>query len=99
MLQPCDGGINKSLKARLKQCASDWRRERHASLGDGEKLARPTRKEILLWLLEIWEQFPTEIVKYSFTASGYVFEDGVDYTVDTESESEVDIKLTLNNNY
>ena len=47
---------------------------------------------------ENMEEFPIEIVKNSFTASGYVFEDGVDHTEDTESESDMDIDLTLSTN-
>lgn len=66
--------------------------------GDGEKLPGPTRKEVLLWLNEIWTQFPTEVVKKSFTVSSYVFEEGVDYLEHVESESDVDIDLTLSNN-
>ena len=50
----------------------------------------PKRKEILQWLEVIWEEFPIEIVKNSFTGSGYVYEDGVDYSGETESDSETE---------
>ena len=48
VIQPCDVGINKSLKLRLQQRDSDWRREPHASLRDGEKLPSPTCRKVLL---------------------------------------------------
>ena len=46
--------------------------------------------EIVCWLKEIWEQFPLEVVKNSFTGSGYFFEDTVHYSGDAESESDVE---------
>ncbi len=45
---------------------------------------------MLIWLKEIWDEFPVEIVKNSFTGSGYYFEDGIDYSGETESESDSD---------
>ena len=50
----------------------------------------PERKDVLLWLKKIWEEFPVEIVKNSFTGSGYYFEDGIDYSGEMESESNND---------
>ena len=50
----------------------------------------PARTDILIWLKTIWEEFPIEIVKNSFLGSGYFYEDGVDYSGDTESESDID---------
>ena len=90
LLQPCDVGINKSLKERLKKKAANWRREKHNLLLPGEKLPCPKRKDVLIWLKEIWDEFPVEIVKNSFTGSGYYFEDGIDYSGETESESDSD---------
>ena len=90
ILQPCDVGINKTLKYRLKKKVSNWRSEKHASLEPGQLMPAPTRKEILCCLKERWEQFPLEIIKNSFTGSGYFFEDTVDYSGDTESESDVE---------
>ena len=58
ILQPCDVGINKSLKDRLKKLASMWRRQMHASLQPGQKLPAPTRKDVLCWLKQIWDEFP-----------------------------------------
>ena len=49
----------------------------------------PSRKDTVGWLKEIWDQFRVEIVKNSFTGSGYFFEDTVDYSRDTESESDI----------
>ena len=87
-LQPCDASINKHIKDRLKKIASSWRRARHAELGPGDRLPTPKRKDILEWLSTIWEAIPTEAVKTAFTASGYVFQESVDYTGATESDSE-----------
>ena len=79
LLQPCDVGINKPLKDRLRQKVPDWRREKHTELRSGELMPSPARKEVVRSLKEIWDQFPIEIVKNSFTGSGYFFEDTVDY--------------------
>ena len=90
ILQPCDVGINKPLKDRVKKNGSNWRSGKHASLEPGQLMLTLTRKEILCWLKEIWEQFPLEMVQNSFTGSGYFFENTVDYSGDTGSESEVE---------
>ena len=90
LLQPCDVGINKSLKDRLKEAASDWRRDKHSFLGPGRKLPSPNRKDILLWLRKIWREFSVSIVRYLFVGSGYYYEDGIDYNRETESDSDID---------
>ena len=90
ILQACDYGISKSLKDCQRNAVSNWRREKPYALEPGEKLLAPKRKDMLLWLKTIWESFPTEIVQFSFTGSGYYFEDNVDYSGDTESESEAE---------
>ncbi len=79
--QPCDVGINKSLKKRLKKCASKWRRNKRSTLNSGEKLPAPGRIDILMLLKQIWEEFPVEVVQNSFKGCGYVFEDEVDYSM------------------
>ena len=79
-----------SLKDRLKIAASDWRRERFDNLHPGDKLPAPKRNDVLNWLRTIWEAFPPSIVQNSFTGSGYYYEDNVDYSGDTESDSEAD---------
>ena len=86
MLQPCDVGINKPLKDRLKQKFSDWRSEKHTELRSGELMPSPSRKDMVGWVKKIWDEFPIKIVKNSFTGSGYFFEDTIDYSGDTESE-------------
>ena len=50
----------------------------------------PKRKDVILWLKKIWEEFPVEMMKNSFTGSEYCFEDGIDYSGETESESNND---------
>ena len=90
LLQPCDIEINKSLKDCLKTAAADWLRDQHTSLKSGEKLPLPEKKAILIWLKKIWKEFPITIVHNSFTGNGYYFEDGVDYSVGTESDSDLD---------
>ena len=47
ILQPCDIGINKSLKRRLKKEAANWRRKQHASLSAGDTNLAPKRKDVL----------------------------------------------------
>ena len=41
------------------------------------------------WLYEIWQEFPTDIVRNAFRGCGYAFEEGIEYSYDTESESEI----------
>ena len=48
----------------------------------------PKREDVLLWLKQIWDEFPSEIVRKSFTGSGCVYEEGVDYSGETETESD-----------
>ena len=83
ILQPCYDGINKPLKDRLKKQVSNWRSEKHASLETAQLMPTPIRKEIS-------ERFYLKIVKNSFTGSGYFFEGTVDYSGDTESESDIE---------
>ena len=90
LLQPCDVGINKSLKDRLRKKASDWRRMKNRGLPRGEKVPAPTRYDVLQWLKTIWDAFPVQIVKNSFKGCGYIFEEGIDYSLVTESDSEVE---------
>ena len=72
----------------MKKCASNWRKEKHRLLTPGSKLPTPTRIGVLNWLKKIWKEFPTQIVQNSFTGSGYFYEDGIDYSGETESESD-----------
>ncbi len=81
LLQSCDTGINKSLKYQLKQHAATWRRNRYNALLRGDKIHSPKRGDVLLWLKNI-------IVKDSFTDSGYVFGNGINHVMETESDSE-----------
>ena len=37
---------------------------------------------------KFWSEFPIQIVRNSFTASGYFYENGIDYFGETESESD-----------
>ena len=90
LLQLCDVGINMSLKDRLKKSASSWRRMKNTGLPLGEKVPAPTRYDVLQWLKKIWHGFPNEIVQNSFKGCGYVFEDGIDYSMETESDSEIE---------
>ena len=93
VLQPCDVGINKSFKDRLKKAASDWRRKNHAECLPGQKIPCPMRKDICDWLKEIWAQFPVKIVKNSFAGKGYFNIDGIDNTGETESRSDLESDL------
>ena len=73
LLQPCNVGINKSLKDRLNKCASNWRKEKHRLLTPGSKLPTLSRIDVLNWLKKIWIEFPTQIVQNSFTGSGHFY--------------------------
>ena len=90
ILQPSDVGINKSLKDRLKKASSQGRQNRHDVLTPGVKLPAPKCFDVLTWLKKVWNKFPAEIVRNSFKGYGYVFEDTVDYSMATESESEME---------
>ena len=50
------------------------------------------KKIILIWLRNIWNEFPVFIVRNSFIGSGYYDEDGNDYNGETESDSDIDDK-------
>ena len=47
LLQPCDVGIDKSLKDRLQKFASQWRRNKHTVLTPREKMLAPKRFDVL----------------------------------------------------
>ena len=55
-----------------------------------KRLPSPKRKDVLNWLKEVWDKIRVGIDKNSFTESRYYFEDGVDYSAETESESDDD---------
>lgn len=40
--------------------------------------------------MEIWDELPIEIIRNSFKGCGYVFEEGIDYSMVTDSDSEVE---------
>ncbi len=46
------------------------------------------RANVLLWLKQLWDEFPVQIVQNSFKGCGYAFEYGIDYSGDTDSESD-----------
>ena len=71
ILQPCDDGINKSLKERSKKEAANWRLKQHASLLAGDTICSPKLKDALEWIKKIWEKLPAEIAKNSFIGSVY----------------------------
>ena len=90
VLQPSEVDANKPLKERLKEAVSDWRSERCGFLPPGSRLLSPKRSEVLSMLQEIWGRFEMEIVRNAFIGSGYVFHDNVNYSMDTESESDIE---------
>ena len=53
----------------------------------------PSRKGVVVWLKEIWDEVPIKITENSFTGSTYFFEDAVEYSRDTESESEIELEI------
>ncbi len=36
--------------------------------------------------ISAWDELPSEIFENSFTGSGYVYEEGADYSCDTDSD-------------
>ena len=63
---------------------------KNTGLNLGQKVPAPTRYEVLQSSKKIWCGFPIEIVQNSFKGCGQVFEDGIDYSMGTESDSEVE---------
>ena len=51
-------------------------------------LHKQKRVDIIHWLAEVWEQFPTKIVNNAFTGSGCVSENWTDYSGATDSETD-----------
>ena len=88
VLQPCDVGINKVLKEKLRNRAHRWRSQQAALVPPGEAIPAPSRTNIANWLQEIWTEIPVEIVRNAFKGCGYVYANGENSTYDTESESE-----------
>lgn len=86
VIQPCDVGINKPLMERLRHLAKKWRSGKYALLFSEEKLPSPSRTDILGWIKNVWDEFPTQIVENSFSKCDYVFENVVDYSMDTDSK-------------
>ena len=76
-------------KNKLRKYAHEWRKERAAELLPAQKIPAPSRANIAHWLYDIWNEFPTEIVRNAYRGCGYVFEDDVNYSYDTETQSEV----------
>ena len=91
LLQLCDVSINKSLKVRLKNKVAQCRGSKHANLNPGQKLFAPKYADKLNWLKKMWQEFTMQIVKNSFKGCGYVLEGGIDDTVDTQSESDLEL--------
>ena len=89
VLQPCDVGINKPLKSRLQNLASDWRAAQIENLGANDKVPAPGRKDVCGWLKRVWDEFPPAIIESSFRKSGYVCEEDNNYDSDrTETDSD-----------
>ncbi len=57
LLQPCDVGINKSLKKILRNAGANWRREKYDAPPSGEKIPSPKNKDVLFWLKKIRKSF------------------------------------------
>ena len=91
LLQPCDVGINKPLKDRLRKCAHEWRKGIFSTHTPGTPLPAPERSDIATWLHNIWQEFPQQIIRNAIRHCGYAFDDGIDYSYDTQSEDEEDI--------
>ena len=89
LLQSCHVGINKSQKMNLKNVVLS-RGVRNLWKLLPEKLLNPERSDVLD-SLKMWDKFPTENMKNSFRRCAYFYEDGIDYSGSTESESESDI--------
>ena len=66
LLQPCDVGINKSLKDRLEKKESYRRRLKNTELAVEAEVPAPKRVHVLRWIKKIWHEFPVEIVENSF---------------------------------
>ena len=56
----------------------------------GSRLPSPKSSEVLSKLQEIWGRFEMEIVRNAFIGSRYVFHDNVNYSMETEIESDIE---------
>ncbi len=65
-----------------------WKTARYAGIGPASKLPTPKRVDVVEWLNEVWNNFQSDIVRNSFRGSGYYYDTNVDYSMETESESE-----------
>ena len=63
-------------------------KKRHALVTSGGKLPTIKKPDVLNWLKKIWNEFPNQIAWNSFTASSYFYEGGIDYSGETQFESD-----------
>lgn len=92
VLQPCDVGINKPLKDRVRATCAKWKSEKYASLGPTDTVPTPSRQELCQWLREAWADISTSVVCNAFRGAGYV-DSIIDSNVDwlaTESDDSSD---------
>ena len=71
----------------------DWRnvywngeRKKYVRRTPGDKLPTPKRIDVFNWFKKFWSEFPNQVFQNSSTATGYFYEDGIDYSGETESE-------------
>lgn len=53
----------------------------------GDKLLRPKRADVLERLFEILQQLLSETVENSLEGNGYIYEEGIDYSFEMQSDA------------
>jgi len=86
--QPCDVGVMKPLKDRLRHWTNNWKRQAYIQQGGTGKVPSPRRENIVVGLQVIWDGIPTDIIWNSFIGCGMDYEMEVNVVTDNESDAD-----------
>ena len=66
MLQPLDVAINKPFKDRMRKKWQDWMLADQHTFTPGGRIRKVELDQICQWIVEAWEDIPSELIKKSF---------------------------------
>jgi len=80
--QPCDVALMKTIKHEYYKKCKAWKRQERIRLGPQGSMPRPTREHAVIWIMEVWNELDTELVKTAFKKCGF------DYAMELDVEDE-----------